>query len=168
MTDAKPPYVCNLCLIEQNFPNELIALKAWCLWRYQWRNPLNGKPGKWTKVPYQPCGAPGKSNDRRTWATFEEAKAAYRPGKYNGVGFYLFPPLVGVDFDKVRDPQTGIIEPWAQQIIADLNSYSEISPSGTGVHVWTTGQLSEEARNRAGRIEIYQRGRYFTVTGEML
>jgi putative DNA primase/helicase len=83
-------------------------------------------------------------------------------------GFYLFPPLVGVDFDKVRDPHTGVIEPWAKEIIAGLDSYSEISPSGTGVHVWTTGQLSEEARNRAGRIEIYQRGRYFTVTGEKL
>jgi putative DNA primase/helicase len=164
----RPSYRCDLSLIQQNFPAELIAIKAWCLWRYQWRDPANGKPGKWTKVPYQPCGALGKSNASTTWAAFQDVKAAYRPDKYSGVGFYLFPPLVGVDFDEVRDLHTGVIEPWAQQIIAELNSYSEISPSGTGAHVWTTGQLSDEARNRAGRIEIYQQGRYFTVTGDKL
>ncbi|MGC2270526.1 MAG: hypothetical protein WA555_06285 [Candidatus Sulfotelmatobacter sp.] len=151
---SRPSYRCDLALIEQNFPAELIATKAWCLWRYLWRDSANGTPGKWTKVPYQPCGALGKSNDRSTWSAFEEVKAAYCPGRYSGVGFYLFPPLVGVDFDKVREPQTGVIEPWAQDIITSLNSYTEVSPSGTGVHVWTTGQLSDEARIRSSLQKI--------------
>ena len=167
MADPKPEYHCDLELIRQNFPPELIGTTAWCLWRYQWREPKNGKAGKWTKVPYQPNGAPAKSNTRSTWSSFEVVSARYKHAnnKFDGVGFFLFPPLVGVDLDRVRNPKTGVIEQWAQNIINELDSYSEVSPSGTGVHVWTTGELSPDARNRVGQIEVYQLGRYFTVSG---
>jgi putative DNA primase/helicase len=168
MSTPKPDYRCNLDLIQQNFPLELQDTPAWCVWRYQWRDTKNGKPGKWTKVPYQPSGSLAKSNTRSTWSPFSSVSAAYKRGKYAGVGFFLFPPLVGVDFDKVRDPLTGKIDSWAQDIITGLDSYAEVSPSGTGVHVWTTGELSPEARNRVGQIEVYQLGRYFTVSGVKL
>lgn len=163
----KPLYRCNLDLIRQNFPEELRTMTLWCNWRYQWREPKSGKPGKWTKVPYQSCGLPARSNDRATWSSFDSVAdaMAIRGHRFDGVGCFLFPPLVGVDFDKVRNPETGVIEPWAADIISGLSSYTEVSPSGSGLHVWTTGQLSEEARNRSGQIEIYAQGRYFTVTG---
>ena len=65
------------------------------------------------------------------------------------------------------DPETGEIESWAWEIIEELDSYTEISPSGTGVHILVRGELPE-GRNRKGRFEAYDRGRYFTVTGKHL
>lgn len=44
-------------------------------------------------------------------------------------------PFVGIDLDHCRDPETGKIKPWALEIVAKLNSYSEVSPSGTGLHI---------------------------------
>ena len=64
------------------------------------------------------------------------------------------------------------IAEWAWAVICELNSYTEISPSGTGVKIWVKGNLPVGARNRtklaSGEIEIYSRGRYFTVTGRHL
>jgi len=73
----------------------------------------------------------------------------------------------GVDLDGCLDPETGEIEGWAQEIIDELDSYAEISPSGTGVHVLVRGSLPP-GRNRKGRFEAYDQGRYFTVTGRHL
>jgi putative DNA primase/helicase len=70
-----------------------------------------------------------------------------------------------VDLDDVRDPLTGVIEPAAQFLIDDLSSYTEVSPSGTGVHILCRGVLPP-GRRRVGRIEMYQTGRYFTITGQ--
>jgi hypothetical protein len=75
--------------------------------------------------------------------------------------------LCGVDLDKCLDPETGEIESWAQEIVGELSSYTEISPSGTGVHILIRGELPD-SRNRKGRFEVYDRGRYFTVTGKHL
>ena len=59
---------------------------------------------------------------------------------------------------------TGDIEPWAQKIIASLNSYTEISPRRCGVHIWVKGSLPPGGRKK-GHIEMYCTGRYLTVTG---
>jgi hypothetical protein len=72
-----------------------------------------------------------------------------------------------VDLDKCLDPETREIEGWAQEVIEELDSYTEISPSGTGVHVLVRGTLPPGG-NRKGRFEAYDRGRYFTVTGRHL
>jgi len=168
MDRTKPKTNCDLELIRQNFPAELLAVMCWCLWRYVWREPKNEKEGKWTKVPYQPNGATAKSNDRGTGSPFGSVCAAYCTGKFDGVGCFLFPPLVGIDLDHVRDSQTGEIEQWAAEIIKQMDSYCEVSPSGTGVHIWTAGELRPDGGHRKGRVEIYQIGRYFTVTGEKI
>jgi hypothetical protein len=85
----------------------------------------------------------------------------------DGIGFQLGPPYVGIDLDKCRNAETGVIEPWAEEIIEKLNSYTEISPSGTGIHIWVKGALPKSGR-RKGRTEMYASGRYFTVTGRHL
>jgi hypothetical protein len=72
-----------------------------------------------------------------------------------------------VDLDKCLDPETGEIESWAREVIEELNSYTEISPSGKGVHVLVKATLPA-GRNRKGRFETYDRDRYFTVTGKHL
>jgi hypothetical protein len=88
---------------------------------------------------------------------------------HTGVGFVFTPEddLCGVDLDGCLDPLTEEIEPWAWTIIEELDSYTEISPSGKGVHILVRAALPE-GRNRKGRFEAYDRGRYFTVTGRHL
>src|SRR5215204_1800681 len=104
-----------------------------------------------------------------TWGGYDEAVTAYEEHSYDGIGFVFTPDddLCGVDLDKCVDPETGEIEECAQEVIEELDSYTEISPSGTGVHVLVRATLPE-GRNRKGRFETYDRDRYFTVTGKHL
>lgn len=139
-------------------------LRQWLVWRSEERD---GKP---TKIPYSPVtGQRAKSNDPETWGSYEEAVRACEGQGYSGIGFAFTPldNLCGVDLDGCLDPDTGEIELWAKEIIEELNSYTEVSPSGTGVHILVRATLPE-GRNRKGRFEAYDRGRYFTVTGKHL
>jgi len=71
--------------------------------------------------------------------------------------------MIGVDLDNCRDPLTGRIEPWALEIVEKLDSYTEISPTGTGLHILIRGVLPRAVKT--DRVEIYWEGRYFTYTG---
>jgi hypothetical protein len=139
-------------------------LRQWLCWGTEERD---GKP---TKVPYGPLtGEKASSTDPKTWANYSEAVSAHREHGYHGIGFVFTPEddLCGVDLDGCLDPETGEIESWAQEIIEELDSYTEISPSGKGVHVLLRARLPE-GRNRKGRFEAYDRSRYFTMTGKHL
>src|SRR5215204_4137890 len=139
-------------------------LKQWLCWRIEERE---GKP---TKVPYSPLtGKKASSTDPQTWASYTEAVKAYREHGYGGIGlvFGEHDPFCGVDLDGCLNPETGEIEEWAREIIEELDSYTEVSPSGSGIHVLVKGKLLP-GRNRKGPIEMYDRGRYFTVTGRHL
>src|SRR5918998_310196 len=139
-------------------------LRQWLCWRKEERD---GKP---TKVPYSPTtGQRASSTDSDTWSGYQEAVRACKEHGYGGIGFVFTKEddLCGVDLDGCLDPETGELEGWAQEIIEELDSYTEISPSGTGVHVLVRARLPE-GRNRKGRFEAYDRGRYFTVTGHHL
>src|SRR5215204_2145608 len=139
-------------------------LRQWLCWRSEERE---GKP---TKIPYSPItGGGASSTTPETWAGYEEAVRACKEEGYTGVGFVFTSEddLCGVDLDGCLDPLTEEIEPWAWTIIEELDSYTEISPSGTGVHILVRAALPE-GRNRKGRFEAYDRSRYFTVTGDHL
>jgi putative DNA primase/helicase len=139
-------------------------LRHWVCWQ------LEARDGKPTKVPYSPTtGERASSTDPKTWASHSEAVRACRERSYSGVGFVFTAEddFAGVDLDGCLDPKTGEIETWAQELIEELNSYTEISPSGIGLHILVKAQLPP-GRNRKGRIEFYDRGRYFTVTGQHL
>lgn len=94
------------------------------------------------------------------------------PGKFNGVGIVITANdgLVGIDLDGCRDPQSGDIDPVAAALIEQFMSYTEISPSGTGVHIFVYGDLTNLRGNRVSYrgvgIEMYDRSRYFTLTGD--
>jgi hypothetical protein len=139
-------------------------LRQWLCWR------IEERAGKPTKVPYGPLtDEQASSTDPKTWASYSETITAHREHGYDGIGFVFTPEddLCGIDLDHCLDPHTGEIESWAQEIIDELDSYTEISPSGTGVHILVRGTLPP-GRNRKGRFEAYDRGRYFTVTGRHL
>lgn len=139
-------------------------LRQWVCWRREERD------GKLTKVPYTPrSGSRARSDDPETWGTFAEAWKARRDGNHDGIGFVFTAddPFCGVDLDSCVDPETGEIEPWAAEILDELASYAELSPSGTGLHIIVRAALPE-GRRRNGRVEMYDRGRFFTVTGNHL
>ena len=152
---AMPPY-----------PRDLLELPRWIVWRYE-RRKGQKKP---TKVPYNARTLEWASTtDPATWASFSTAWATYErtDGDYAGLGFVLGDGIVGVDFDGCRDRETGELEPWARDEIAQLNTYTEVSPSGTGVHLLARGTLPEGGRKRGPR-EVYAQDRFFTVTGRHL
>jgi len=134
------------------------------------------RKGKMTKVLYTPgTERRASTTDLMTWATFEQALAAYEAGEpaYDGVGFVFCSadPYVGVDLDDCRDPGTGDVAEWAQKIIDSFaDSYVEASPSGTGVHVIFEGTLKEGAKKKKKTtgVEAYGQDRFFTITGRII
>ena len=78
-------------------------------------------------------------------------------------------PYCGIDLDACRNPETGEITKLARQIIDRMDSYSEISPSGTGVKIFIRGVVPGLRRkNPKKKIEVYDRRRFFVVTGHHL
>jgi hypothetical protein len=141
-------------------------LPSWVCWK------LAERDGKPTKIPVDPkTGKLADSSDPKTWADFETTVGYFEAHKGNsiaGVGFeFGGSDCFGVDLDHCRDAETGQIEPWAQDIVSEIASYTELSPSRTGLHIIGRGSLPEGAR-RKGKIEMYDSGRYFTVTGMRL
>ena len=108
-----------------------------------------------------------KTNDRTTWSNFEAAEQTVQRGDLPWVGFVLGDGYIGVDLDECRDPETGVIEPWAVDIIDQLNSYTEASVSLTGVHIICKGILPGK-RCRTARIEMYDRDQHLVMTGTVL
>ncbi|WP_455429445.1 phage NrS-1 polymerase family protein [Natronorubrum halophilum] len=145
-------------------PEQLRERDQWVCWREESRD---GKP---TKIPVTPgSGEFASSTDPDTWASIETALEYADSGDADGVGFVFTDddPIVGVDLDDCRNPETRDAEDAAQDIIERLDSYTEISPSGTGFHVLIEGELPD-GRNRRGSIELYDTARFFTVTGDSL
>jgi hypothetical protein len=150
----------------ENIPAELREIDRWVVWKYEERE------GKWTKVPYsaQTGGATGTSEKwRPSWSSFAAAGGRFEEGGWDGIGFVFAADddIVGIDLDSCRDPETGALSVWAALIVDGLWSYTEVTPSGTGVHILLHGKLPPGERRKGG-VEMYEEGRYFTVTGERL
>jgi primase-polymerase (primpol)-like protein len=155
-------------------PAELAALPA-VVWRYQLRG------GKWTKPPRSPgTGGPASTTDPETWGTFGEARAAYLAGGWDGIGAIHLPGhgVTGLDFDHVRDPATGRVYGPAAEPVRRLDSYAEVSPSGTGLRAYAGGRkpgprCNTLLRGWPGKVELYDGrtadgkpgGRFLTITG---
>lgn len=155
----------------EQIPASLRDLPQWVLWRYDLRG---DKP---TKLPYSIDGTLAQSNNPHSWNTYEAVVERYCQGDWSGIGFVFAEDggIVGVDLDGCRDPITGVVAPWAKEIILTLDSYAEVSPSQTGVKVYVLGKSPVGGKKREieatvigdkkPAIEIYERGRYFAVTG---
>jgi len=147
---------------EKNIPQELKDCPQWVVWRWKKRD------GKRTKPPFDPkTGRFAKSDDPTNWGTFQEALKTYGAGGYTGLGFVFSEgdPYCGIDLDKCRNPTSGKIEPWALKIIRAFDSYTEVSPSRTGLKIFIKGRLPSGGI-KTKHVEIYDSGRYFTVTGQ--
>ncbi len=146
--------------IKSNFPKELQDLNQWVLWRMETRN---DKP---TKVPYSiVTGLRAASDNPSTWASFDAVCKAYQAGGYAGLGymFHESDPYTGIDFDKCVGER---LDPEKFAHIDLLDSYTEYSQSGTGVHVIVRAKLPAGGRkSREHLIEMYDHKRFFCVTG---
>jgi len=149
----------------ENIPARLKQIPQWVGWKYVERD---GKP---TKCPVNPAtGGMADSTDPVTWGTFEQAMAAYQSDSLAGVGFVFTTEanLCGVDLDDSVDPSSGELKPWACRVVNTLDSYTEISPSGRGVKVFLRARKPGSRCRKAcedGEVEVYDCGRFFTVTG---
>jgi putative DNA primase/helicase len=156
---ARPPEPCW-----EKIPDLLTAQHQWVLWSWVW----DREPRRWTKVLYQPNGRHAKSNDPKTWSTYEDVTIAYlgHQSRWDGVGFVLDSTrivLVGWDFDHCIDADDKV-DPQVEVYVRQLDSYTEVSPSGTGLRVLVLGKLPPDDR-RVGSIEVYEDKRFLTITG---
>jgi len=168
--DAKPTAIIppDFDSILAKLP-ELTALPNWLLWKYM----PPEKPGKkWRKVPFQPNGRTASTTKPKTWSTFEACRAAYEHGGFDGVGFVFDGKIgpdgccyTGIDFDDCvsSDGDDVKIDPHQQQRIDLLNTYTEQSPGGRGVHCICRSEPLTMGKHDG--VEIYSHDRYFTVTG---
>lgn len=143
-------------------PHELASLPNWVRWDEN-------------KIPLRADGITrAKSNDPSTWSSFDDVK------EYDRIGFALLREdgIVGIDLDGAI--VGGELADWAQAIVEDFNSYTEISPSGTGIHIFCkgdwpangwhkvkVGEKPQDGSKQPG-IEVYNHERYFTVTGKQV
>ncbi len=161
--DATPP--TTLPIRPDRIPTELAERPQWVCWRWEW---TGRTPKPWTKVPINPAtGTKASSTNPATWGTLAAALEGLRrlPG-IAGVG-YVFDaadPYVGFDQDGCRDAQTGHVTPEAMALAGRLDSYTEASVSGSGLHTIVRATLPPGG-NRKGAIEAYAAGRFFTFTG---
>lgn len=146
----------------EKIPLELKQLSHWVGWKYMQRPGEDHK----RKVPINAMdGQPAKSNDPTTWCDFDTACLGKERFGLDGIGFmFSGDGIFGIDIDHCYDPETQELDPAAAEIIETVQSYTELSPSGTGIHILCKGVLPE-GRKRRGAVEMYSTLRYFTVTG---
>ena len=146
-----------------NIPDELKQLNNWCVWKFEKRN------GKRTKIPFNAeTGEFAKSNDKSTWSSYETAVNAEG---VDGIGFFFDPPYLGIDIDDIDDLHRFKQGDKLDNIVSEFNeafkSYTEVSPSGNGLHIIVKGKIPG-SRRRKGNIEMYDSGRFFTMTGKTI
>lgn len=114
------------------------------------------------KRPITPTGAPASSTDPATWSSYA---AVNRSNAGDGIGFVLGAGIACIDLDHCLD-QHGRPNAVSRAVLDRVRgAYVEVSPSGTGLHVW--GYAPEQRGRRRNGIEVYSVGRYITVTGRV-
>jgi putative DNA primase/helicase len=153
------------CTDFEQIPAELKDYDQWLLWKIEPQ--LKGRP---KKVPYTISGYKASSTNPETWSSFDEVFEIYQKsaGAYSGIGFVFTKedPYICIDYDHIID-SIGIIDPEISEEIKIYNSYSEISQSGTGIHVIVTGTVPGSRKRGNGR-EIYGDGQFIAITGNHL
>ncbi len=149
---------------------ELKRIPRWVLWRFVEVGDENTK--RWSKLPAQANGQAASSTNPETWTDFLTVQHAYEdsPNRFDGVGFVFSDEdnLIGVDLDDCYSPTDGFTNAALQQIADSIEGYMEVSPSGTGVKIFTRAVLANAHVDHTKGLEVYPRGRYFTVTGHAL
>lgn len=147
----------------------LAERKQWLIWRYEPGETPDKKP---RKMPYyvgkkRRHDVQGSEQDRAGLETYAVAAADAIKRGFDGVGFAFLPGdgLIGIDLDGMIDPDTGEISDRCSEIIKACDSYTEVSPSGKGVHIICSGETETFKSNKVG-IEVFAGRQYFTFTAK--
>ena len=164
-------------MLFDSIPIELKKNALWCAWK------LVKDKGK---IPFTPStGKPALSNNPDTFESFQTASSHVHKyfkisedGQHlGGLGLGIFKGYSAIDIDKCRNPKTGEISEMAQEIIDFCGSYTEISPSKTGIRIIFKTNLSEYDKNeyytnnRNFGLEIYvsdKTNKFVTITGDVI
>jgi putative DNA primase/helicase len=119
------------------------------------------------KTPYNPStGGLASCNDPASWCDFETAKAAVQAGQYDSIGIALGKDLglVIVDFDKVIEKPGDTWPDWALDIVDEIDSYTEVSASGRGLHILAWGEIPSNVNKQSCHMEIHDSGKMFAIS----
>ncbi len=160
-------FTAYTAMLKERFQSGILAelqpLNQWVVWRGELED------GKSKKVPYNPHHHLIRASVKipKSWGSLQEALSALETGDYSGIGFMITPPLVMIDLDRSFDRATGkITDPQSQEIVQQLTSYTELSPSGTGLHVLAYGVLPGKGIHSG--IEIYGQDHFTTITADQI
>ena len=155
-------------MMYSNIPEELRRLNQWVCANENSKVPMQAR------MPF-----PASSTNPDTWASFEEAVFAVEAGHYDYIGFVFNDNgIVGIDLDDALcDVEYAILgsteqnfgktmSGLAEEIVRLCRSYTEISKSGTGLHIFVKGDIPFKGKNNLAGIEIYKTARFFIMTGE--
>ena len=140
-------------------PAELKQLSQWVCHKYPSKIPLCACPDAGGILHPASCNKPA------TWSSFGQAVKAVKEHGATGIGIQFANGICGIDIDDCVDG--GELTAFAREIVETMRSYTEVSPSGTGIHILCKGRLParEGRRDSSLGLEMYDTGRYFTVTG---
>ena len=142
--------------IRSNVPEELQDRRQWCLW----------KIGGDRKIPLSPWGGFASCSDPRTWGTFDQAAEVFlkNANVCRGFNLAMFDGLAGMDLDDVVNG--GTVSPLMELFLNHLGSYTEFSPSGTGLHSFFLCDREHENR-KTHAVELYFQAHFLSVTGNI-
>jgi Family of unknown function (DUF5906) len=159
--------------LQEPLARHIKDLCHWVVW--QWA--LRDDGTKWTKPPFIATSPDkfAKNNDPATWRSYDQACIAVENGEADGIGFCLRGTDIGAfDIDNCRNPETKEIHPFALDLVARANSYTETTPSGTGLRI--IGTVSKRylhrklySSNSILSVEFYRNcERYITISNAPL
>lgn len=148
-----------------SIPEALKNHAKWMLWKAE---PTKKNPNIMGKVPYLANGLQGQLNNPKHYLTFDQVKRAYKKGGFDGVGVVINSSdnLVCIDLDDIDDIK--MLD--AEKHMWTLHSYTELSPSEKGLHIWIKGKKPEWARTKKNGIEFFgsKADKFITVTGNVV
>jgi hypothetical protein len=159
-----------------NIPERLRGLEQWVCWKQKLHENKDGSK-RWTKVPVDAVnGGFASSTDEETWTDFRTAVGTFNTeSEIAGVGVSIHDEgnVIGIDIDDCRDPEDGAIDEPVRALLSDVDTYVEVSPSGTGLRIFVLGETDLSKGTVAelpgeAHVEMYDTGRYLTVTGHRL
>jgi hypothetical protein len=154
----------------EGIPQQMLDLPRWAPWRAEW----NEKKQKYEKIPHRSDHIENGLSTRSAagWVPLHRALSVYKanPDYLAGIGYLMTGPHGIVGFDLDHCVTAGVVDDWAAEIIAKLDSYTEISPSGTGLRIIVAGELDRDWTNHDRGIEVYggTDARFVTMTGMRL
>lgn len=157
----------------ENIPAELKALDRWTVFQII-RDP-GGKTRKLPRIPGKAGKHSAKADDPKTWRSFAEAlQDAEVRGFHLAFVFGLDVPFFFIDGDDVLTAD-GEIRPDVAVVVDTLDTYTEWSQSGKGLHIIGRGAFPPNPARRAvpegmKALELYPRrgGRFCVFTGNVL